>query len=265
LGRRFGQHFLARQSVLERIARAACPEHCELVVEIGPGRGALTLHLLDLASRIVAIEIDPVLVQYLRSKFREQQNLEIVENDILKADLSVYGPLTVVGNLPYYITSPIIQNVLALGPQLAQAVFLVQKEVAERLTASPGTRDYGYLSVQTQLLSKAELLFTVPAAAFRPPPKVDSAVVRLRPHAELPVADPAAFLKFASAAFHQKRKTLRNNLLSTYEKDIVDALPELKQRAEQLSIDQLIALWETLSHASPTHPRLTHRTPPPEP
>ncbi|MGA2598069.1 MAG: 16S rRNA (adenine(1518)-N(6)/adenine(1519)-N(6))-dimethyltransferase RsmA [Bryobacteraceae bacterium] len=256
MGRRFGQHFLARQSVLERIARAACPEHCDLLLEIGPGRGALTLHLLEHASRVVAIEIDPVLVQYLRSKFRERQNLEIVDNDILKADLSSYGPLTVVGNLPYYITSPIIQKVLALGPQLAHAVFLVQKEVAERLTASPGTRDYGYLSVQTQLLSKAELLFTVPAAAFRPPPKVDSALVRLTPRPELPVADPAAFLQFASAAFHQKRKTLRNNLLGSYEKDILDALPETKQRAEQLSINELIALWESLT------PSFTHPTPP---
>lgn len=257
MGRRFGQHFLARQSVLERIARAACPEHCDLVLEIGPGRGALTLHLLELAGRLVAVEIDPVLVQYLRSKFREQQHLEIVESDILKADLSSYGPLTVAGNLPYYITSPIIRKVLALGPQLAQAVFLVQKEVAERLTAAPGGRDYGYLSVQTQLLSNAELLFTVPAAAFRPPPQVDSAVVRLRPRAELPVSDPAEFLKFASAAFHQKRKTLRNNLLGTYEKDLLDSLPELKQRAEQLSIDQLIALWETIVTASSriTEPR----------
>ncbi len=243
--------------MLERIARAACPEHCDLVLEIGPGRGALTLHLLERASRVFAIEIDPVLVQYLRSKFREQQNLEIIENDILKADLSTYGPLTVVGNLPYYITSPIIRKVLALGPQLGQAVFLVQKEVAERLTASPGTRDYGYLSVQTQLLSHAESLFTVPAAAFRPPPKVDSALVRLRPRAELSVADPEAFLKFASAAFRQKRKTLRNNLLGTYEKDILDALPETKQRAEQLSIDQLMGLWQTLPHVSPriTEPR----------
>ena len=246
MGRRFGQHFLARQSVLERIAHAACPEHCDLILEIGPGRGALTLHLLERASRVVAIEIDPVLVQYLRSKFREQQNLEIVENDILKADLSAYGPITVAGNLPYYITSPIIRKVLALGPQLAQAVFLVQKEVAERLTASHGTRDYGYLSVQTQLLSQAELLFTVPATAFRPPPKVDSALVRLKPRAELPVADSAAFLKFASAAFRQKRKTLRNNLLGTYEKDLLDALPETKQRAEKLSIDELIRLWESL-------------------
>jgi 16S rRNA (adenine1518-N6/adenine1519-N6)-dimethyltransferase len=202
-----------------------------------------------LANRVVAVEIDPVLVQYLRSKFREQHNLEIVENDILKTDLSGYGPVTVVGNLPYYITSPIIQKVLTLGSQLAQAVFLVQKEVAERLTASPGSRDYGYLSVQTQLLSDAELLFTVPAAAFRPPPKVDSAVVRLRPRPELPVADPVAFLKFASAAFRQKRKTLRNNLLGFYEKGILDALPEGKQRAEQLSLAELIGIWKRLSPA----------------
>jgi 16S rRNA (adenine1518-N6/adenine1519-N6)-dimethyltransferase len=218
-----------------------------LLVEIGPGRGALTDHLLPLAKRVIAIEIDPVLVQYLRSKFRAASNLEILESDILKTGLSSLGPLVVTGNLPYYIASPIIEKVLSLGPLLARAVFLVQKEVAERLTASAGSRAWGYLSVQTQLLSKAELLFTVPAGAFRPPPKVESAVVRLTPRAELPDAEIKAFLQFASRAFHQKRKTLRNNLLGSYDKAILDALPESKRRAEQLSIDELISLWRRLS------------------
>jgi len=250
VGRRFGQHFLVRQSVLEHIARVTCADTrndaCDLIVEIGPGRGALTSHLLPRAKRVVAIEIDTVLVQYLRAKFRDQPSLVIIENDILKTDLSGLGPLVVAGNLPYYITSPIIDRVLSLRPQLARAVFLVQKEVAERLTAQPGTRDFGYLSVQTQLLSEAELLFAVPAAAFRPVPKVDSAVVRLTPRPELPVADPQAFLKFAAAAFRQKRKTLRNNLLGTYDKSLLDAVKETKHRAEQLGLSDLIALWQKL-------------------
>lgn len=195
---------------------------------------------------MIAIEVDPVLVQYLRSKFRASPNLELIENDILKVDLAALEPAVVVGNLPYYIASPIIEMVLSLRPPVVKAVFLVQKEVAERLTASPGSRDYGYLSVQTQLLAEAELLFTVPAAAFRPAPKVDSAVVRLAPRRERPVEDPIAFLKFASMAFRQKRKTLRNNLLGGYDKAKLDALAETKRRAEQLSIDELIVLWRRL-------------------
>jgi 16S rRNA (adenine1518-N6/adenine1519-N6)-dimethyltransferase len=246
MGRRLGQHFLVRQTVLDRIARAACTDSLGPVIEIGPGKGALTSHLLPLAAHLIAIEVDPVLVQYLRSKFRASPNLDVIENDILKVDLRALEPSVVVGNLPYYITSPIIEKVLSLRPPVVRAVFLVQKEVAERLTASPGGRDYGYLSVQTQLLSEAELLFTVPAGAFRPPPKVDSAVVLLTPRRELPVADTKAFLKFASMAFRQKRKTLRNNLLGGYDKAKLDALTETKQRAEQLSIGDLIALWRRL-------------------
>ncbi len=147
MGRRLGQHFLVRQSVLERIANAACADARGPVVEIGPGKGALTSHLLALAERVIAIEIDPVLTQYLRSKFRASSNLELIENDILKVDLATLQSAVVVGNLPYYIASPIIEKVLALRSPIARAVFLVQKEVAARLTASPGTRDYGYLSV----------------------------------------------------------------------------------------------------------------------
>jgi 16S rRNA (adenine1518-N6/adenine1519-N6)-dimethyltransferase len=245
--RRLGQHFLARQSIIEGIAEAVCPEKCETVIEIGPGKGALTSHLIQHAARVIAIEIDPVLVQYLRSKFRDDTRLQIAEGDVLKTDLGQWGPVTVAGNLPYYITSPIVYRVLSLIPLLHRAVFLVQKEVAERLTATPGSRDYGYLTVQTQLLSVPELLFTVPAAAFHPPPKVDSAVVRLMPRTELPVPDPAAFLKFAGLCFRQKRKTLRNNLIGAYSKERVDGLPEAGKRAEQLSVTELIALYAKLA------------------
>lgn len=246
MGRRFGQHFLVRQSVLEHIARSACADACELVVEIGPGRGGLTDHLLQRSKRVIAIEIDPVLVQYLRSKFRAAEGLEIIENDILRTDLTAWGPFAIVGNLPYYITSPIIEKVLSLRPLVSHAVFLVQKEVAERLAASPGSRDFGFLSVQTQLWAEVEVLFGVPAGAFRPPPKVESAVVRLTPRADLAVDDPQAFLKFASAAFRHKRKMLRNNLLGSYEKSKLDGVGETKLRAEQLGIGELVTLWRRL-------------------
>lgn len=240
-----------RQEILERTATAACPEKAGTVVEIGPGRGALTSHLLRHADRVIAIEIDPVLVQYLRAEFRGEPRLTILEADVLKTDLAQWGAVTIVGNLPYYITSPIVEKTLALGPLLHRAVFLVQLEVAERLTARPGTRDYGFLSVQTQLLSTPELLFTVPAKAFRPPPKVDSAVVRMLPRTAAPPHDQRAFLEFAGLCFRQKRKKIRNNLLGRYDKTLLDAIPATAKRAEQLPIEELQALYAQVVAASP--------------
>ena len=244
--RRLGQHFLVRHSILERIAAAACAGHSATVVEIGPGKGALTAHLLPRADRIIAVEVDPVLVQYLRAKFRDEPKVQIVESDILKVDLGQWGPAAIAGNLPYYITSPIIEKVVSMGPMWSRAVFLVQKEVAERLTAAPGSRDYGFLSVQTQFFSNAEMLFTVPPSAFHPPPKVDSAVVRLTPRSDPAFPDPRAFLRFAGRCFHQKRKTVRNNLLGEYDKAVVDSLPQTSKRAEQMSIPDLVELYEKL-------------------
>ena len=216
-----------------------------MVVEIGPGRGALTESLLARAARVVAIEVDPVLVLYLRQKFSGaigDGRLTLIEGDVLKADLGAWGSAPVAGNLPYYITSPILERVFAAAGKWTQAVFLVQAEVATRLAASPGSRDYGYLSVLAQAQSHVERLFEVPRTAFRPPPKVESAVVRFTPRdpaADFGITDLPAFLRFASVCFRQKRKTLRNNLSVAYPKERVDALPEAKLRAEQLPVREL--------------------------
>jgi 16S rRNA (adenine1518-N6/adenine1519-N6)-dimethyltransferase len=249
LGRRLGQHFLGQKSILDRIARAACDPGTPLAIEIGPGKGALTEALLECAEQVVAIELDIFLVHYLRQKFQEPiaaGRLTIIEGDVLKTDLTGWGKAVIVGNLPYYITSPILEKLFSSGDVWTRAVFLVQAEVAERIAAHPGSREFGFLSVQTQVNSKPSILFPVSRAAFRPPPKVDSAVVRLDPM-DVGVPDRAEFLKFASACFRYKRKTLRNNLAGLYPKEVLDAMPEARQRAEQLGVAELVALKTKLA------------------
>jgi len=245
---KLGQHFLIRGSVLERIASAACPDRQPLVVEIGPGRGALTTHLLARANRVVAIEIDRYLAQRLAQAYAGERRLKVIEGNALDMDLSQWGPAAIAGNLPYYAATAILERVMALGPVVRRGVFLTQKEVAQRITASTGSRDYGYLSVAMQFSADIELLFDVKPAAFHPPPKVDSAVLRFEPRdraAELGIARRADFLRFVSLCFRQKRKTLRNNLASQYGA-AVDGLPEASLRAEQIGIPAFAAMYRRL-------------------
>jgi 16S rRNA (adenine1518-N6/adenine1519-N6)-dimethyltransferase len=246
VGRRLGQHFLTRKPILERIALAACPEPQPLVIEIGPGRGSLTESLLKRAERVVAIETDEGLVGYLTEKFAAAANLTLIHANVLHIDLAQWGPAVLTGNLPYYITSPILRKTLVLGEALKSAVFLVQKEVAQRLTAQPGTREYGFLTVQTLLYAKPEILFEIPAEAFHPAPQVDSALVRFTPHHE-PAPDAERFLEFVGRCFQQKRKTLRNNLAAFCDRRRLDVEPELSRRAEQLSLEELGALYRRLT------------------
>jgi 16S rRNA (adenine1518-N6/adenine1519-N6)-dimethyltransferase len=249
---RLGQHFLVKASALERIACAACPEPEPLVIEIGPGRGALTERLAPRSQRLIAIEIDSALVERLRARFRSDPRITVLHADALETDLAQWGPAVIAGNLPYYAATPIIEKTLAAN--FLRAVFLVQKEVAARLAATPGSRHHGYLSIRTQLFADVEALFDVPPSAFRPPPKVDSTVVRLRPHnraAELGIQDPARFLGFVSRCFRQKRKTLRNNLAAVFAKDALDRLPLAGQRAEALTISQFADLYRLLYHREP--------------
>jgi 16S rRNA (adenine1518-N6/adenine1519-N6)-dimethyltransferase len=246
---KLGQHFLIKGKTLERIAKAACGDRASLAIEIGPGRGALTERLLAHADRVAAIELDATLADHLRERWRGESNLEILEADALHVDWSQWGAGVLVGNLPYYVATPIISRYVRAPGSLSHAVFLIQKEVAQRITAQPGCRDYGYLSVECQFFARAEYLFAVPREAFQPPPKVDSAVIRLTPRTELAVADCEGFLAFVSKCFRQKRKTLRNNLTGAYRADLYESRPEISRRAEQLSVGEFVELYRALRAA----------------
>lgn len=248
--RKLGQHFLIRDSILERLATAACQDHPARVIEIGPGRGALTRHLLPKVAELHAIELDPTLVAYLEDKLAGEPNLTVHHLDVLQANLAEWGPAAIAGNLPYYITSPIIERFLELdGASFPSAVFLIQWEVAERLLARPGSRDYGYLTVKTQLVCDVQLVCRVPPGAFLPPPKVDSAAVRLV-RKQNALAHPAGVVTFVGRCFAHKRKTLRNNLKAFYPAEALDAFPEAGLRAEQISVPQFVDLYSRLSAAS---------------
>jgi 16S rRNA (adenine1518-N6/adenine1519-N6)-dimethyltransferase len=239
---KLGQHFLIKGAILERIAAAACPQREALVIEIGPGKGALTERLLKRAERVVAIELDYNLVEHLRAKFADEPRLEVIHADAIQTDMAQWGAAPVAGNLPYCAATPIIER--TVRRRSSRAVFLIQKEVAERIVAGPGIRAYGYLSVATQLFAAARQLFEVKPDAFHPPPRVDSAVVRLDPRTDPPpVDDVDAFLRFVGHCFHQKRKTLRNNLAPVYGREVVDVWPEAGLRAEQIPIEGFVEMY----------------------
>ena len=238
---KLGQHFLVRETILEELAAAACGDHTERIIEIGPGRGALTRHLLRRTDDLHAIEIDPKLAAYLTREFMGVDKLHVHHANVLDVDLKQWGPAAIAGNLPYYITSPIIEKFLALDVRFSTAVFLVQWEVAQRLLAKPGTRDYGYLTVSTQIVCDAELVCKVPPEAFSPPPKVDSAGVRLLKKRER-TEELKPLLQFVGRCFAHKRKTLRNNLIP-FHKEAIESLPEAQLRAEQLTIEQFRELY----------------------
>lgn len=221
-----GQHFLNDQRILTRIADALELHGDELVIEIGPGRGSLTRLLLPRAGRVIAIEYDRALAALLRERLATEPKLTIVEQDVLAVRFGelAAGPYVLVGNVPYYITTPILFQGLT-RPRPERAVYLVQREVAERIVAKPGAREYGALSVNVQAVARAEILFRVPAGAFRPPPKVESAVIRIVPH-ERPVIsadEESAYREFVIAAFSFRRKQMRRVVRSIWDMDAREA------------------------------------------
>lgn len=221
-----GQHFLTDRRILSRIADALHLDGGETVLEIGPGRGALTDILVERAGRLVAIEYDRALAEMLRQRYARRNNVLIAEADVLAVSLGelAAGPYVLVGNVPYYITTPILFHAL-VPPRAQRSVYLVQKEVADRLSAAPGTKEYGGLTVNVAAVARAETLFKVPAGAFSPPPKVDSAVVRITPLATplISLEEERAFRLLVQGAFGMRRKQMRRVLRSLYGIDAVAA------------------------------------------
>jgi 16S rRNA (adenine1518-N6/adenine1519-N6)-dimethyltransferase len=226
------------------------------VIEIGPGKGAITEILAGRAGRLVALELDRELAPMLKARFRDQANVEIVETDVLEAELAEFVPeretADVIGNLPYYITSDILLQLFAAGNagKLHRAVVMMQREVAERVAAEPGNREWGLLSATAQMSARVEMLFTLPPGAFSPPPEVYSTVLRLEFAArfeELGV-DAAGFDRFLKACFAQKRKTLGNNLRAAgYGVEAVaGAGVQTNIRAEEMGVEELAEVYRKL-------------------
>jgi 16S rRNA (adenine1518-N6/adenine1519-N6)-dimethyltransferase len=243
-----GQHFLADRHYIDRIVQAIDPRPGDTVVEIGPGQGAITLPLLRRYPQLTVIEFDRDLVGPLAAAAAPLGELDIVHRDVLSVDFTALAAgrrLRLAGNLPYNISSPILFHALDHAAVIQDMVFMLQKEVVDRMAAAPGSKVYGRLSVMLQAWCEVTPLFVVPPGAFRPPPKVDSAVVRLVPRvpAQVGIDDPARFARLVKAAFGQRRKTLRNAL-----RDVCDAATiesagiRPDTRAEQLAVADFIRL-----------------------
>ena len=247
-----GQHFLTDRRILGRIADALQLQGGETVVEIGPGRGALTDMLAERAGRLIAVEVDRALAAMLRERYARRSNVLIAEADVLQVSLGelAAGPYVLVGNVPYYITTPILFHALE-HPRAERSVYLVQREVADRLTAVPGSKEYGALTVNVAAVARAEMLFKIPAGAFSPPPKVESAVVRITPLATPHVTheEEEPLRKLVQGSFGMRRKQMRRVIrtlrsLGADEADAVLAAAGItpEARPETLSVEQFVKL-----------------------
>lgn len=243
-----GQHFLHERGVVEKIILAVDPKPGDRIVEIGPGQGAMTFPMLDRHGSLTAIEFDRDLLIPLTDASRSHGELTLIHANVLDVDFTALAagtPIRLVGNLPYNLSSPILFHALAHAASIRDMVFMLQKEVVDRMAAAPGSKVYGRLSVMLQAWCRVTSLFVVGPGAFRPPPKVDSAVVRLVPRAkdEVGIDDPARFADIVRDAFGQRRKTLRNALSRLCDEDAIRAAgidPQI--RAEQLAVADFIRL-----------------------
>ena len=243
--KRFGQHFLADGGVIAQIVAAIDPKPGEALVEIGPGLGAMTNPLVERCRRLTVIELD----RDLAARLRRRPGLEVVEADVLKVDFAALSatatqPLRVVGNLPYNISTPILFHLLGAVDRVADQHFMLQKEVVERMSAAPGNKAYGRLSVMLQWRYHIESVLDVPPDAFDPPPRVDSAVVRMLPLPRGSVADvdPARLGALVTVAFSQRRKLLRHTLGAWITAQGIDINFDLQRRAEEVSVAEYLEL-----------------------
>lgn len=265
--KRFAQHWLRDEKILFQIVSAADLLPSDRILEIGPGKGILTRQILPYVQSVTAVEIDRDLCKQLRRQFRDTDNFHLLQGDILDLDLAQHfatlpepfqHPNKVVANIPYNITGPILEKLLGTIAQptslsLDRIVLLVQKEIADRLSATPGSKVFGALSVRVQYLAECQAIVRVPAKAFYPPPKVDSQVVRLFPRAIDPPAENPKFLEhLINLGFASKRKMLRNNLKGAIDRDrLIDILEQLdldpKVRAEDVGVSDWIEICNRLA------------------
>lgn len=250
--KRFGQNFLSSDFYISKIVQAIKPSTNDHIVEIGPGLGAITELLLQKTGQLDVVELDRDLIPRLESKFSQYDNFNIHQSDALKFDFTQLQTqpnqrLRIVGNLPYNISTPLIFHLLQQRHVVQDMYFMLQKEVVERICAAPATKQYGRLSVMTQYYCQTSMLFVVPPGAFSPAPKVDSAIVGLKPYSILPkpVDNPELLSKIVTAAFNQRRKTIRNSLSQWLNNDDFTTLGiSSTERAERLSLDDFVAICQ---------------------
>lgn len=254
--KRFGQNFLHDQSIIDRIVYSINPQPSDHLVEIGPGQGAITNPLANVGARLDCIELDRDLTKFLKTNFKHVEHVTIHQQDILKFQLAQLNTgdhsLRVIGNLPYNISTPVLFHLIKSHHLISDMTFMLQLEVVQRMSASVGDKNYGRLGIMLQYYCEVEHLFNVPATAFKPQPKVNSAIVRLTPHKEKPVTvkDIKMLELVVRSAFNQRRKTLRNSLRNLITESGLSDLPvDLSLRPENLSLNDYVQISDTLSSA----------------
>jgi 16S rRNA (adenine1518-N6/adenine1519-N6)-dimethyltransferase len=259
----FGQNFLVDQNYINKIITTLDPQEDEIIIEIGPGRGALTEKLVEKAGSVIAIELDKDLIPLLNEKFQQNENFQLVQADALKIDFSELtkikdekSKIKLVANLPYYISTAILQRLIEQREVFSEMILMFQREVVERITAEPGNKERGFLTVLAEAYLETEKLLDIPPAAFRPAPKIWSAVVLIVPKTEIGIDDENLFREIISAGFRQKRKTIFNNLKKSPQslQEKIEKMSDLnslfeksnvqpERRAETLTLEE----WKTLT------------------